>query len=226
MLRRRREARIYEYSPLLKVEKIDRDGYRYALKTPKGVLRVKRVVFATNAYSILFPELYKYQTPAFTRIVMTEPLTDEQMESIGWGNRAGIEDVRNFIHYYRLTKDNRIVLGGGDVGVTYGRNMEKDLDRGNFEHLKRYLFWVFPQLKGIKFTHEWGGPVSITMDMTPAIGFIDDKSMVYALGYIGHGVSATFNVGRTVAELLLNIDTQRTRHFIVGRKVPTGLLSR
>jgi len=94
------------------------------------------------------------------------------MESIGWRNRAGIEDARNFIHYYRLTKDNRIVLGGGDVGVTYGRNMEKDLDRGNFMHLKRYLFWVFPQLKGVRFTHEWSGPVSITLDMAPAIGFI------------------------------------------------------
>ena len=215
-------ARIYEYSPVLKVDKNGRDGYKYVLKTPKGILKAKRVVFATNAYSILFLELYKLQTPAFTRIVLTEPLTDEQMESIGWRNRAGIEDARNFIHYYRLTKDNRILVGGGDVGVTYGRNMEKDLDRKNFEELKRYLLWVFPQLKGIKFTHEWGGPVSITLDMAPAIGFLDrDKTMIYALGYIGHGVSATFNIGRTLAELLLNMDTHRTKLFIIGRKVST-----
>jgi glycine/D-amino acid oxidase-like deaminating enzyme len=216
------DARIYEYSPVMKIKREVGDRYKYVLKTPNGVLRAKRVVFATNAYSILFPMIYKYQTPAFTRIVMTEPLTDEQMESIGWGNRAGIEDARNFIHYYRLTKDNRIVLGGGDVGVTYGRNMEKDQDRKNFEHLKNYLFWVFPQLKRIRFTHEWGGPVSITLDMAPAIGYIGgEKTMIYALGYIGHGVSATFNAGRTVAELLLNIETHRTNLFIIEREMST-----
>jgi glycine/D-amino acid oxidase-like deaminating enzyme len=118
-------AKIYEYSPVLKVEKETRDGYKYVFKTQKDILRARRMVFATNVYSILFPELYKLQTPAFTRIVLTEPLTEEQMESIGWRNRSGIEDARNFIHYYRLTKDNRILLGGGDVGVTYGKTWRK-----------------------------------------------------------------------------------------------------
>ncbi len=215
-------VKIYEYSPVIEFEKRKNpaDGYKFVLKTPEGRLLAKRVVFATNAYSILFPEIYKYQTPAFTRIVMTEPLTDEQMESIGWKNRAGIEDSRDFIHYYRLTKDNRIVLGGRDVGVTYGRDMERDLDEKNFEELKKYLLWVFPQLEGIKFTHQWGGPVSITLDMAPAVGFLGkDRSAVFALGYIGHGVSATFNTGRLLAELLLDMDTERTRMFFIGRKV-------
>ncbi len=215
-------VKIFEYSPVIEFEKRKNpaDGYKFILKTPEGSLLAKRVVFATNAYSILFPEIYKYQTPAFTRIVMTEPLTDEQMESIGWKNRAGIEDSRDFIHYYRLTKDNRIVIGGRDVGVTYGRDMERDLDEKNFEELKKYLLWVFPQLEGIKFTHQWGGPVSITLDMAPAVGFLGkDRSAVFALGYIGHGVSATFNTGRLLAELLLDMDTERTRMFFIGRKV-------
>ena len=215
-------VKIYEYSPVIEFEKRKNpaDGYKFILKTPEGRLLAKRIVFATNAYSILFPEIYKYQTPAFTRIVMTEPLTDEQMESIGWKNRAGIEDSRDFIHYYRLTKDNRIVIGGRDVGVTYGRDMERDLDEKNFEELKKYLLWVFPQLEGIKFTHQWGGPVSITLDMAPAVGFLGkDRSAVFALGYIGHGVSATFNTGRLLAELLLDMDTERTRMFFIGRKV-------
>ncbi len=213
---------IFEYSPVLEFEKRKDapDGYTFILRTPEGRLFAKRIVFATNAYSILFPHLYKYQTPAFTRIVMTEPLSDEQMESIGWNNRAGIEDSRDFIHYYRLTKDNRIVIGGRDVGVTYGKNLEKDRDRKNFEELKKYLLWVFPQLEGIKFTHEWGGPVSITLDMAPAIGFVGkDKSALFALGYIGHGVSATFNTGRTLAELILEMKTSRTDLFFVGRKI-------
>ncbi len=213
-------VRIFEYSPVLEVSKRKESPYKFVIKTPEGKLMSKKLVFATNAYSVLFPELYKYQTPAFTRIVMTEPLTDEQMERIGWSNRAGIEDSRDFIHYYRLTKDNRIVIGGRDVGVTYGRDMEKDRDEKNFEELKRYLLWVFPQLQGIRFTHQWGGPVSITLDMAPAIGFLGkDRDAMFALGYIGHGVSATFNTGRTMAELLLEMDTPRTGLFFIGRKI-------
>ncbi len=215
-------TKIYEYSPVIEFEKrkAPADGYNFVLKTPEGKLYAKKIVFATNAYSILVPQLYKYQTPAFTRIVMTEPLSEEQMASIGWKNRAGIEDARDFIHYYRLTRDNRIVLGGRDVGVTYGKDLEKDLDEKNFEELKKYLFWVFPQLKGIKFTHQWGGPVSITLDMAPAIVFLGkDKNALFAYGYIGHGVSATFNTGRTLAEILLDKDTDRTRYFFVGRKI-------
>ncbi len=215
-------VKIFEYSPVTEVsrKKFPEDGYKFVIRTPRGTLRAKKLVFATNAYSVLFPELYRYQTPAFTRIVMTQPLTDEQMESIGWRNRAGIEDSRDFIHYYRLTKDNRIVLGGRDVGVTYGRDMERDRDEKNFEELKKYLFWVFPQLKGIRFTHEWGGPVSITLDMAPAIGFLGrDRDAIFAVGYIGHGVSATFNTGRTMAELLLGVKTHRTEMFFIGRKI-------
>ncbi len=215
-------VKIYEYSPVLEFEKRKNppDDYSFVIKTPEGTIYAKRLVFATNAYSVLIPQLYKYQTPAFTRIVMTEPLTPEQMESIGWNNRVGIEDARDFIHYYRFTKDNRIVLGGRDVGITYGKNMEKDLDERNFEELKEYLFWVFPQLKGIKFTHQWGGPVSITLDMAPIIGYLgEDKKALFGLGYIGHGVSATFNTGRTIAELLLDMDTPRTGLFFVGRKI-------
>lgn len=220
-------AVIYENTPVKSFARKGKSGF--VVKTDKGEIHSKYLVLATNAYSILFPQLKKLQYPAFTHIVMSEPLTTEQYGSIGWKNRAGVEDARDLIHYYRLTADNRIVMGGGDVSLGYGADLDKDLNEKIFTHLKNHVIEVFPQLKGVRFTHQWGGPVSITIDMAPVIGYLgDDKKAIFSMGCIGHGVSLTMMNGRTIAELITNRQTERTEMFFVGRKVfpwPTDLVT-
>lgn len=79
---------------------------------------------------------------------------------------------------------------------------------------------LFPQLRGIRFTHRWGGPVSVTLDMAPVIGFLGaDRKAIFSLGCIGHGVSLTHYNGLTIAELITGRRTWRTGMFFVGRKV-------
>jgi len=211
-------AIIYEQSPVTRFVKKNTSGF--IVKTDRGEIHSEYLVLATNAYSILFPQLKKLQYPAFTHIVMSEPLTREQYDAIGWKNRAGIEDARDLIHYYRLTADNRIVMGGGDVSLPYGTDLDRDLNKKTFAHLKHHVTDIFPQLEGIRFTHEWGGPVSITTDMSPVIGYLgNDKKAVFSMGCIGHGVSLTTMNGRTIAELITGQETERTDMFFVGRKV-------
>ncbi|MCP4692048.1 MAG: FAD-dependent oxidoreductase, partial [Desulfobacterales bacterium] len=168
---------IHECSPAAGFSKNGASGF--TVRTEKGEIRCEYLVFATNAYSILFPELKSLQRPAFTHIVLTEPLSDAQLDAIGWRSRAGVEDARDLIHYYRLTRDNRIAMGGGDVSFGYGTDLNKDLNEKTFNHLERHLTAIFPQLKGIGFTHRWGGPVSVTLDMTPVIGYLgeDEKAI-------------------------------------------------
>ncbi|MCP4690350.1 MAG: FAD-dependent oxidoreductase, partial [Desulfobacterales bacterium] len=201
----------------------------FTVRTEKGEIRSEYLVFATNAYSILFPELRSLQRPAFTHIVLTEPLSDAQLDAIGWRSRAGVEDARDLIHYYRLTRDNRIAMGGGDVSFGYGTDLNKDLNEKTFTHLERHLIEIFPQLKGIGFTHRWGGPVSVTLDMTPVIGYLgEDEKAIFSMGCMGHGVSMTTMNGRTIAELILGEKTPRTEMFFVGRKTinwPPELIS-
>ena len=212
-----RGVTIYENSPVTVFSKTGASGY--TVKTERGELRAEYLVFATNAYSILFPQLKSLQRPIFTHIVMTEPLTDAQLDSIGWQCRAGVEDARDLIHYYRLTKDNRIVMGGGDVSFTYSSDLTIDLNDRIFSHLEGHVLDVFPQLKGIRFTHRWGGPVSVTVDMAPVIGYLgDDKKAIFSLGCIGHGVSLTTYNGRTIAEMIAGQDSSRKEMFFVGRK--------
>lgn len=212
-----RGVRIYEQSPVTRFER--KPGGGFMVRTDKGVLHSRYLVLATNAYSIAFPRLRQLQYPVFTHIVMTEPLSPQQMKAIGWQRRAGIEDARDLIHYFRLTADNRIVMGGGDVTIGYAADLDKDLNARTFAHLKRHVIEVFPQLEGIRFTHQWGGPVSVTVDLAPVIGYLGEgRDAIFSLGCIGHGVSMTTLNGRTIAELIAGRQTERTRMFFVGRK--------
>jgi len=218
---------IYEQSKVTGFSKNSRGGF--IVRTKTGDIQSEYLVFATNAYSVLFPELKSIQRPAFTHIVMTEPLSREQMASIGWGCRAGVEDARDLIHYYRLTRDNRIVMGGGDVSFGYGTDLSKDLNQKIFAHLEHHVTEVFPQLKGIRFTHQWGGPVSVTIDMAPVIGYLGkNKKCIFSMGCVGHGVSMTTNNGRAIAEMIAGLKTHRTEMFFIGRKTfpwPPDLLT-
>ncbi len=200
-------ARVYENSPVLAIGSpaaYGGNGSRYRLVTPAGAVTAQRLVFATNAYSHLFTEIGALQAPAFTYMIATEPLTDEQLAPIGWGGRQGLEDARNLIHYYRLTPDRRIVMGGGPVGLPANGALDADRNELAWRHLEDHLTWLWPHLSGIAVTHQWGGPFSVTTDLTPAIGYVgDDRSAVYSLGCTGHGVAMSYRNAQALAELLL-----------------------
>jgi glycine/D-amino acid oxidase-like deaminating enzyme len=207
-------AQVYELSP---VEQIER-GERFTLSTPTGTLQADRIAFATNAYSHLIPQLRSKQVPAFTHMVVTEPLSQSQLDTIGWQNRQGVEDARNLVHYFRLSIDNRLVMGGSDVSLAYGRDMERDLNQRVFSDLERDVVWLFPGLQGVRFTHRWGGPVSVPVDMAPVIGWLGDPRAVYSLGCVGHGVSMTHLNGCTLADLLLERKSDLTEVWFVNRR--------
>jgi glycine/D-amino acid oxidase-like deaminating enzyme len=206
-------AQIYEETPVLEIH----HETDFKLITPNGKVIAKKVIFATNAYSHLFPQLKRKQVPAFTHMVVTEPLSQSQLEQIGWKNRQGIEDARNLVHYFRLTFDNRIAMGGSDVSLAYGGNMDHDMNPQTFSTLEQDILWLFPHLKGIQITHRWGGPVSVPLQMAPAIGFIGDDRAIYSLGCVGHGVSMTHLNGCTLADLALERKTDLTDVWFVNR---------
>jgi glycine/D-amino acid oxidase-like deaminating enzyme len=208
---------VFENTPVTEISRVNGN---VVLDTPDGQIRAHKIILATNAWSHFFPQLKRKQIPVWTHIVLTEPLTEKQFKEIGWQNRQGIEDARNLVHYYRLTADNRLLMGGRDVSLGRGdfTDMEKDLNTDTFCGLKADVRELFPALNDIQFTHEWGGPVSVPLDMAPAIGYAGDKQVVYSLGCVGHGVSLTHLNGRTLADLILEHKTDLTDVFFVNRR--------
>jgi glycine/D-amino acid oxidase-like deaminating enzyme len=208
-------AQVYEETPVLEIHR----NNDFIITTPNGKVRAHKVIFATNAYSHLIPQLKRKQVPAFTHMVVTEPLSRIQLDEIGWKNRQGIEDARNLVHYFRLTIDNRLTIGGSDVSLAYGGDMDHDLNANTFTRLEQDIHWLFPHLKGIQITHRWGGPVSVPLQMAPAIGYLGDERAMYSLGCVGHGVSMTHLNGRTLADLALERKTDLTEVWFVNRQM-------
>jgi len=207
-------AIVYEHSPVVSIER----GTRLTLRTPGGTVSADKVVLATNAYSHLIPELRSKQAPVFTHMVVTDPLTPQQLATIGWKNRQGIEDARNLVHYFRLTADNRLAMGGSDVTLAYGQAMDHDSNIRIFADLERDVVRLFPGLMGIRFTHRWGGPVSVATQMVPSIGYLGDRRVLYSVGCVGHGVSLTHLNGRTLADLVCERKTDLTDVWFVNRR--------
>ena len=106
------DVRIYEQTP---VRSITPDGAGLSLATPYGGVRAERVALGTGAFSPLLRRIGAYVIPVWDYALMTEPLSDAQRDSLGWRHRRGASDLGNQFHYFRITRDNRILWGGYDA---------------------------------------------------------------------------------------------------------------
>ncbi|HLF40242.1 MAG TPA: FAD-dependent oxidoreductase, partial [Acidimicrobiia bacterium] len=153
-------ATIYERSESTGIEETG-DGLM-RISTPRGEVVADQVVLATNAWACQTPWFKRKVVPLYTYIALTEPLTDLQWASIGWDRHQGIEDKRNYVHYYRRTLDGRILWGGSD-GIVYSRSRirpEYVRHDGVLARLRSTFEKTFPQVADVPFSHHWGGPVA------------------------------------------------------------------
>jgi glycine/D-amino acid oxidase-like deaminating enzyme len=223
----RRGVTIFEQTPLLGWE---RSGSTLLLKTPGGAVRADKLVVATNAWSGLLAGFERKVIPLYSYILLTEPLTLEEWQSIGWEGREGVEDKRNYVHYYRPTADGRILWGGSDgiLRSDLGITPEQDSHPPTFERLEASFRRTFPQLGGVRFSHRWGGPVAITVPFLPYFGSLRGGQIVYGFGYNGHGVAPAHTGGRILRDLILDRQTSDTALPFVGsreRRFPPRLVT-
>ena len=213
-------VRIFEDT---KATDIERDGVGVLVTTPLGRVRAGRVALATNAFPPLLKRLKHYIAPVYDYVLVTEPLSDVQMASIGWTGRQGLSDIPNQFHYYRLTDDNRILWGGYDAIYYFGGKVNSELEQRpeTWAKLARHFFETFPQLEGVKFTHAWGGVIDTSTRFCVFWGSAMSGRVAYSLGYTGLGVAAT----RFGAEVSLDIlDGRRTKatetSFVKDKPLP------
>ena len=91
-------------------------------------------------------------------------------------------------------------------------------DQRTFANLRATLRMLLPQLGDVQFTHAWGGPLGIARDWHPSVGYAD--GIGWAGGYVGDGVAASNLAGRTLADLILGIQTPITQLPWVGHRSP------
>ena len=213
-------VRIHERSPAMKI--VD-DGAGVRVLTPAGNVRARRVLLATSAYPPLLRAIRRYIAPVYDYALMTEPLSREQRDSIGWKRRQGIGDCGNQFHYYRLTSDERVLWGGYDAVYRYGGPVRPELDDDleTFAKLSQHFFTTFPRLEGVRFSHRWGGAIDTCSRFSVFFGTANGGRVAYAVGYTGLGVVSTRFGARVGLDLLDGRETEATRlRYVRSKPVP------
>ncbi|MDP2119136.1 MAG: FAD-dependent oxidoreductase [Hoeflea sp.] len=182
------------------------------IHTPRAHLRAARVALATNAAVPLLKRLRMAIIPIYDYSLVTEPLSDAQLEAIGWVGRYGIADSGNQFHYARKTADNRILWAGYDAIYHFGSDRgDARLQRAeSFARLMGSFDRVFPSLSSVRFSHAWGGIIDTSARTTFFAGTAFGGRLAYALGFTGQGVSASRFGALTMLDLLDGRDTERT----------------
>ncbi len=210
-------VRIYEHTP---ARSLAAAGAGLAVRTPYGSVRAGQVVLGTGAFRPLLRRVGHFVIPVYDYVLMTEPLSAAQLASLGWESRRGASDLGNQFHYFRLTRDNRILWGGYDAVYYNGGRIHDEQDQrpATFAKLADHFFVTFPQLEGISFTHAWGGVIDTCSRFCAFFGMAYQGKLAYTAGYTGLGVGAARFGALVMLDLLERLDTERTRLALVRSK--------
>ncbi len=207
-------VRIYELSPVRSI------GERTVL-TDSGQVRAGVVLRATEGYT---PRLLRHGRkliPIHTMMVATEPLPESVWDEIGLAERETFGDPRRVTIYGLRTADGRLAFGGrGEYYFGSGIRDTFPPDDAGFRRVQHTLVDLFPALREAEITHRWGGPVGVPRDWRPSVGLNRLSGRAWAGGYVGEGVAASNLAGRTVADLILERETELVGLPWVGTPFP------
>jgi glycine/D-amino acid oxidase-like deaminating enzyme len=181
-------AAVHEHTRVSSIEPL-RTGSM--IHTSRGDIAAGDVLVATNGYTdAAAPWARRRVIPIGSYIIATEPLGDAGAAGVS-PKRRMMSDTRNFLHYWRLSPDGRLVFGGrtsfAPVSVPTAR-----------DRLYAAMVGIYPQLAGVRVTHAWTGNVGFTFDQLPHLTRFE--GVTYAMGYCGSGVALGSWMGTLAGE--------------------------
>jgi len=176
-----------------RARRIARSGRGWTVATERGDVDAGDVLIATDAYTDgAAPFLQRRFVPVGSYMIATERLPGGLAAAL-LPRRRMVFDSRHFLHYFRLSADDRLLFGGR---AEFSQPTEASTRRAAAS-LRVGMLRVFPQLRGIAIEYAWSGRVAFTRDQMPHAGRIE--GLYYAGGYCGHGVAMATYLGATIA---------------------------
>jgi glycine/D-amino acid oxidase-like deaminating enzyme len=190
-------------------------------ETGAARVRAGAAVLAVNAATRGVRPLRSRLSVTSSHIVLTEPVPDV-LDAIGWTGGESITDARTFLHYFRTTRDGRILFGWGGGRLAFGARLDGriEVDAGVAAQIRRHLVDYFPALEGRAIEHAWGGPIDVSPSHLPQIGTLGDGPVHYAFGFTGNGVGPSHLAGRVLAGLVTGDADRRLALDAPGPPVP------
>jgi len=188
-------ACVFEQTCVERIEREPRQGSEgWKLTTSHGTVWARELFVGTSGYTgAATPALRKKIIPIGSYIITTEVLPEDLARELSPRNRM-IYDSKNYIYYYRLTPDRRMLFGGRAAFFPESG----DSIRKSAEILRLGMIDVYPQLRDAKVEFVWGGTLDFAFDIMPHAGQMD--GMYYAVGYAGHGVAMATYQGQLMAQ--------------------------
>ena len=201
-----------------RVQRVERQGARWRVSTARGVLDAGEILVATSGYTdSVTPSLRRRLLPIGSYVIATEPLPEGLAHELSPTERM-MYDSRHFLHYFRLTADRRLLIGGR---ARFVPETERSVRESAVE-LRHGMLAIYPQLKNTRVEYAWGGTLDFAFDTMPHSGQIDGYH--YAVGYAGHGVALATYMG-TAAGAAIGSGAPDTNPFarLPFRGAPPGL---
>jgi glycine/D-amino acid oxidase-like deaminating enzyme len=181
---------------------LTRTAEGWEVETPRGNIRAREVVIATNGYTGgLTPDLRRRLIPVASHIIATEPLDAALARSLIPKGRT-LADSRRILCYWRMSPDGTRVLFGGRARFT---QVSPEVSA---PILHRMMLLRWPQLAGVRVTHAWTGNVAFAFDGLPHMG-VTEKGLHYAMACNGSGVGMLSFLGAEVGKKLLGGTNRR-----------------
>jgi len=213
-------AEIHERTRVTGLERASRQGENgWKLTTSRGAVWAKDVLVATSGYtSEVTPGLQKKIIPIGSFIIVTDILRRELASELSPRGRM-IYDSKNYLYYYRLTPDRRMLFGGRAAFFPENESTVRESAR----ILREGMVSVYPQLRGVRVEFAWGGTLDFAFDIMPHAGRMD--GIYFSLGYAGHGVAMATLLGKKMAEAILTGRDENPFAGIAFPGAPLGMYS-
>lgn len=210
----RRGVTLFERSPVQRIE----PG---AVKTDLARLEARVVLRCTEGYTGSLRGAERQIMPLHTMMLVTEPLGDALWDEIGARDRLVFGDARRLVCYAQRTVDGRLAMGAGGR-YFFGSATRDDFPPGGRAHelVEEALRTCFPPLRDARIAHRWGGAIGVPRDGKPFVRFDPESGLGEAGGYIGSGVAASNLAGRTLADLVAGVESERTELPWVQHRSP------
>ncbi len=191
------------------------------VETDRGSVRAPVILRATEGFTAGLPGHEREWLPLNSAQIVTEPLPEALWDEIGWRGHELLGEGAHAYCYAQRTREGRIAMGGRGVPYRFGSrtDVNGETQDATIAQLHAILLRLFPKLKGVRIDHAWCGVLGVPRDWCTTAGFDAAKSIGWAGGYVGLGVSSSNLAGRTLADLVLKRDTELARLPWVNRTV-------
>ena len=191
--------------------------------TAHGTVKAPVIVRATEGFTARFRQFHREWLPLNSSLVVTAPLPASVWAQIGWDGRETLGDLAHAYMYAQRTADDRIAFGGRGRPYRYGSGVDSDgqTPETTVGELRALIELFWPALRGVQLDHAWSGVLGVPRDWSATVGLDRGTGLAWAGGYVGTGVASTNLAGRTLADLILERDTELVTLPWVDHRVRT-----